>query len=189
MQIAERGGTNIETLYRAFLRNASMALVGGLLLAVLVAKLLSSSSLNAPAPPRLILYPVFAMFLLTAAVLTRMGIARFGAVRSGTISLGFYRTFDAGEEPERLRVITRHFINLFEVPVLFYVAVIIAHISHTATFLLVGLAWAFVLLRCLHSYVHLSANDVPLRVSFYAASGLVLVVFWGTLFVQLLGSS
>jgi len=45
-----------------------------------------------------------------------------------------------------------------------------------------------VILRGLHTAIHLTSNDVPMRLAAYAASGLVLLVMWGTLFLRLLFS-
>jgi len=118
-------------------------------------------------------------------VLTRMGWLRVGGVLKGTVDPDFYKTYDQGQEPEAFRLVTRHFINLFEMPVLFYVGVILAFVTHQVTFWLVGLAWAFVVLRLFHSYVHLTSNDVPTRLAGYASSGIVLVVLWVSLFTQL----
>lgn len=136
--------------------------------------------------PNLILYPVFAMFFLVAFVLARMARMRVGAVRKGDVSIRFYRTYDEGEEPKELRVVTRHFINLFEMPVLFYVGIILIYITHEVNYWLVFCAWAYVGLRYLHSYIHLGTNDVLTRFRVYFASGLVLVVMWSSLLVQLL---
>jgi hypothetical protein len=135
--------------------------------------------------PNLILYPVFAMFLLVAIVLARMRRLRFAAVRSGAVSIKYYRAYQGGEEPEALRVISRHFVNLFEMPVLFYVGVIMTYITHNASTWLVGVAWLYVALRYVHSYVHLGSNDVRVRVTVYFASAIVLLLLWASLFVQL----
>lgn len=132
-----------------------------------------------------ILYPVFAMVLLVAVVFVRMGRARVGAVRRGEMSIRFYRTYAEGEEPEPLRVITRHFINLFEMPILFYVVVLMTYATDEVTWWSVGCAWAYVAARYVHSGVHLGSNDVLLRFRVYAASALVLGVLWLTLLVQL----
>ena len=51
---------------------------------------------------------------------------------------------------------------------------------------LYGCAWLYVVLRYAHTYVHLTANDVRVRVSVYFASGIVLFLMWTTLLVQLL---
>lgn len=136
--------------------------------------------------PNHILYPVFAMFFLTAAVLMRMRKMRFAAVRKKEVRAGYYRAFAGEEEPEPLRVIARHFSNLFEVPVLFYVGAIITYITQQVSYWLVFCAWAYVALRYVHTYVHLTVNNVVVRFSVYFASGIVLTVMWASLLVQLL---
>ena len=133
-----------------------------------------------------ILYPAFAMFLLTAVVLLRMRSLRFAAVRNRDVPARYYQAFDGAVEPEPLRVISRHFANLFEVPVLFYVGLIMVYVTHQATPWLVGCAWTYVALRYAHTWVHLTRNNVIVRFSLYFASGFVLCLLWGTLLVQLL---
>ena len=135
--------------------------------------------------PTLILYPVFAMFLLVAIVLLRMRSMRFAAVKNREIGVGYYRAFQGGEEPEPLRVIARHFSNLFEVPVLFYLGVLMTYVTHHVTWWSIACAWAYVALRYAHSWIHLTSNDVVVRFSVYFASGAVLVVLWTSLLVQL----
>jgi hypothetical protein len=136
--------------------------------------------------PNLILYPVFAMFFLVAVVLLRMRAMRFAAVRNKEVRAGYYRAYQGQEEPEPLRVIARHFSNLFEVPVLFYVGAIMTYITHQVSYWLVVCAWIYVALRYVHTYVHLTTNNVIVRFSVYFASGFVLVVMWASLLVQLL---
>jgi len=138
--------------------------------------------------PHLILYPVFALFYLTAAVLVRLAYLRLGATSRGEVSIKFYRTYDTGAEPERIRVVTRHFINLLEAPVLFYVVVILTYITQRVGYGMITCAWIYVALRYVHTAVHLTANDVRLRFQIYVASGMVLVVMWTMLLVQLLRS-
>jgi hypothetical protein len=133
-----------------------------------------------------ILYPVFAMVLLVAIVLVRMARMRFSAVARGEMSARFYRTYAEGEEPEHMRVVTRHFVNLFEMPVLFYVVVILTYVTDQVGYWMIGCAWGYVGLRYLHSWVHLGSNDVLLRFRIFFASGMVLWAMWATLLVQLL---
>jgi hypothetical protein len=125
------------------------------------------------------------MFALVVVVLNRMRSMRFAAVRNREISADFYKAFQGEEEPEPLRVVARHFSNLFEMPVLFYVGLLMIYVTRQTTPWLVGCAWFYVALRYLHTYVHLTANDVRVRVGVYFASGCVLLVMWTTLFVQL----
>jgi hypothetical protein len=135
--------------------------------------------------PTLILYPMFAMFLLVGIVLLRMRSMRFAAVRRREVSVGYYRAFQGSEEPEPLRVVARHFSNLFEVPVLFYVGAIMIYVTHQVTWWLVWCAWVYVALRYVHSWVHLTSNNVIVRFGVYFASGIVLFVMWSSLLVQL----
>jgi len=133
-----------------------------------------------------ILYPVFAMFALVAGVLGRMAQLRFGAVRRGEMDPRYYKTYQGGEEPEHMRVVTRHFLNLFEMPVVFYVTVILAYVTHQVGTWMVACAWVYVAMRYAHSYVHLTSNDVLTRFRLYIGSCLVLVVMWMSLLVRLL---
>ncbi|HYC56560.1 MAG TPA: MAPEG family protein [Candidatus Binatia bacterium] len=132
-----------------------------------------------------ILYPTFAMFALTFFVLLRMRKKRFAAVRGGQIDGAYYRAFQ-GEEPEELRVVTRNFINLFEWPTLFYVVCIMIYVSGQTSAWLVFWAWTYALLRYVHTFIHLTTNNVVARFGVYFTSTMILAVMWGTLLLQLL---
>ena len=77
-------------------------------------------------------------------------------------------------------------MNLFEMPVLFYAGVILVYITHQVTYWMIGCAWAYVAFRYLHSYVHLTSNNVMVRFSLYFASAFVLTVMWSTLLAALI---
>src|SRR5262245_10371494 len=176
---------DVVSEFRRVRLGGAVAVLGGILLAAAIAAVLALAADGGEPDPKRILYPAFAMFFLVAAVLTRMGWLRVNAVLGGDVSMRFYCTFDEGDEPEALRVVTRNFINLFEMPVLFYVAVLMAYVTAQVSHWLVGLAWAYVALRVGHPSIQLSSNDVVLRLSAYAASGIVLLVLWGTLLAKL----
>lgn len=125
-----------------------------------------------------ILYPVFAMAALTFFCVGRMGIQRYSAVRRGEIDGRFYRLYKDHEEPEHLRVLTRHVVNLYEAPVLFYAISLIAFTTETVSILIVSLAWAYVALRYVHSYIHLTSNRVIYRFRCFATSQFVLIILW-----------
>jgi hypothetical protein len=128
---------------------------------------------------------MFALFLIVFGMMAR---ARFAAVGRGEMNPGFYKTYPGDEEPEHMRVFTRNFINLFEVPVLFYVVVLMTYVTHQTNAWMIGLAWAYVAARYVHSYVHLTSNDVLTRFRIYAASAVVLLLLWASLLVKLLAS-
>ncbi|MDT8320381.1 MAG: MAPEG family protein [Xanthomonadales bacterium] len=68
--------------------------------------------------------------------------------------------------------------NLFEMPLLFYVAVLLSLTLMVQDAMLVRLAWGFVVLRTLHSIVHCSYNRVMHRFVAYAFSCLFLLFIW-----------
>jgi hypothetical protein len=102
------------------------------------------------------------------------------------VDLRFFRAYRDHEEPEKLRVHSRHLVNLFEAPVLFYVIAIVALITGQGGLLPVVLAWLYVALRCAHSWVHLTSNKVLLRFRLFALSMFVLVLLWIVVFAGIL---
>jgi hypothetical protein len=131
-----------------------------------------------------LIYPMAAMVLLTAAVLVQMYRARIAAVRSGQIEIEYFRLHQGAREPEGSAKFARHFVNLFEVPTLFYVACLAAMAAQVATPAMIGLAWAYVLVRVAHAYIHLGANRLRIRRNVFAIGWLVLLVMWGHLAVS-----
>ena len=67
-----------------------------------------------------LLFPMLAMVLLTFGVAVVLFRARKRSVREGHTPVSYFRTFQGSQEPEFLAKSTRHFVNLFEVPTLFY---------------------------------------------------------------------
>lgn len=133
-----------------------------------------------------ILLPVFALFLLTVVCTFRLGYLRYTAVRRGEVDARYFRLYRGYEEPEKLRVHSRHLVNLFETPVLFYVIAIIALVSGQGGLLPVVLAWVYVALRYAHTWVHLTSNRVLLRFRLFALSMVVLVVLWAAVFAGIM---
>jgi hypothetical protein len=74
-----------------------------------------------------------------------------------------------------------NFRNLFEMPVLFYLAVLVAAMTDQVTSSVLVLAWGYVFARVLHSAIHCSYNKVMHRFRAYALSVFVLVALWGVL--------
>ena len=132
-----------------------------------------------------VLYPIFALLALTLAVMVRMGLARYRAVVRREVDHRYYEVYQ-GEEPKHLRVLSRHFSNLVETPPLFYVACLVAFVTEQQSGLVIGLAWAYVALRFLHTYIHLGPNVVALRFRVFVLSVVVLTVLLVALFIGLL---
>ena len=132
-----------------------------------------------------ILFPIVAMVVLVVFMVVRLFRSRVRALRRRNISIRFYELYQGSEEPDELRALSRHFANLFELPILFYVACIVAYVSVQVDLLLVLLAWLFVVSRYVHSYIHLTSNIVIHRFRVYGIGLAVLVLMWLTLTIHL----
>ena len=135
--------------------------------------------------PQAIVYPAIAMFGLTLCVLVSLGIARYRAVRGREVSVRFFAGYNEGEQPQRLHIMSRHLENHFEVPPIFYAAVLFTYVTDSVTVLSVVLAWLFVGLRCVHTIIHLGSNDVLQRFRVFVASVACLTGIWVALLASL----
>ena len=131
-----------------------------------------------------ILYPIFALVALTLAVGARLGFLRYRAVTRKKVDASFYLAY-VGEEPLELRITSRHLVNLLEMPVLFYIACLVAFVTHQGGNAVLGLAWTYVGLRVVHTLIHLGPNIVMWRFRVFVLSVLVMAVLWVVLFLGL----
>jgi len=136
-----------------------------------------------------IIYPAVAMFMLTISMIFLLGISRFIAIRKRQVNVKFFQQYLDGTQPERLHILGRHIQNHFEVPPLFYIGIILSIITGNTGGVSVAAAWLFVILRGIHSYIHLGKNNVSHRFFCFGASLVALSVLWGSLFVSLLQSA
>lgn len=132
-----------------------------------------------------ILHPVFALVGLTFAVLACIGVQRIRATRTGAISARDFAHGESQAVPPEVLLPNRNFMNLLEVPVLFYVACVLLYASKTADSPALVLAWAFVAFRFAHTAVHLTYNQVIHRLILFAAGNAVLLALWVRLFFLL----
>ena len=136
--------------------------------------------------PTMIFLPAAAMVLLTAVVTFRMFFERVGQMKAERIP---FRDIPSGSQMAARFADTRaadNYRNLFEAPVLFYLALVVAFASGHVAPLTLGLAWSYVALRAAHSYVHCGYNRVSHRFYLFLASNVVLWALWGVLLVGLL---
>lgn len=133
-----------------------------------------------------ILVPALALMGLTIIVVFRLAFLRLTAIRRGDINPGFFSLYRGDEEPEKLAVHSRHVTNLYEAPLLFYVVSIIAFVTDQGGSVLLSLAWAYVALRFVHSYIHLTSNNILHRFRAFGASLLVLGIIWAIVLTHIM---
>jgi hypothetical protein len=135
---------------------------------------------------RLIILPALAMVALTFIVWWRMFFTRIGQMKRERIHPQAVAT--SAQATARLTDsrAADNFRNLFELPVLFYLALVVAALTAQVTILTMSLAWAFVVMRIVHSAIQCSYNKVMHRFRAYVAGGLLLWTLWLVIGVGLL---
>jgi hypothetical protein len=128
---------------------------------------------------KLIFYPALAMAGLTFLVWWRMFFMRIGQMKRERIHPQSVAT--SAEAAARLTDsrAADNFRNLFELPVLFYLALVVTAYAQMVTPLTLTLAWVFVALRALHSYIQCTYNKVMHRFKSYVAGAVALWLLWG----------
>ena len=122
--------------------------------------------------------PVSVLALWTLLVLAMTGARRIRAAQSGRIPRNAFRLGESAEVPPDIAVVNRNFMNLLEAPVLFYVVCISLYVTRQVNTAMVALAWVYVLLRVVHSFIHLTSNRIVHRLIAHAASNFVLLAIW-----------
>jgi hypothetical protein len=136
-------------------------------------------SIGAAGPePRQLIQPIIALVGLTALVWLLMFAYRNVAVARRIASLRYYKTYSTDLPPEWVERPARAFMNLLEVPLLFYVACVLMLQTGRWDSVQLSLAWLFVALRYLHATVYIALNDVPLRFTAYAMGCITVTVIW-----------
>lgn len=135
-----------------------------------------------------IFLPMAILALWTMHVLLLIPFARIRAGKQGQVTVEDFRYGESERVPDDVRLPNRNFMNLLEVPVLFYVAGFTAFLTHNVDALIMGLAWVYLALRIGHSLVHLTYNKVMHRLSLFAISNVVISLIWWVLLYRLVTS-
>lgn len=126
----------------------------------------------------LILYPPFALVILTFGIALWMLRLRFRAVRNRELNPKYFRLNRGGKEPEQLAQVTQNYDNLLEMPILFYAVCIASLAAQQVDTVLLSLAWVYVGARLIHSYIHTTYNYLLHRMSVFLFSTACLAAMW-----------
>lgn len=129
------------------------------------------------------LYPMFAMVLLTLFVGLMTVKARFMSIKNREISMKYYQLMQGDNIPSAITLSTRCFNNMFEVPVMFYVAATLYLVLGIESTTGLFLAWAFVILRVIQACIHLGYNNVIHRLIAFWLGFFTAIAIWVNLLV------
>jgi hypothetical protein len=123
------------------------------------------------------LAPLFVQVALTFAILLGMSLTRRRAlldkkVKSKDIALR------QPKWPAQPTQFANAYLNLFELPLLFYVLTLLVLFTRQADLLFVCLSWIFVVCRAVQAYVHVTSNTQPYRSYAFRAGAAALLAMW-----------
>jgi len=124
-----------------------------------------------------ILIPMFVQVGLTFVLLFWMGALRMRAIRRGEVHAHKVLLREPNWPPRVLQVANAYH-NQLELPVLFYVVVLLAFMTRTLDVVLLVLSWMFVLARLAHAYVHVTTNRLDRRTGVFGVSAIALLLMW-----------
>ncbi|HEY0924898.1 MAPEG family protein [Rheinheimera pacifica] len=135
---------------------------------------------------KLILLPVFVQILLTSVVMVLMGKRRIRAAKNKEITVAAFKTMNLTGANEQVIATSRNFDNQFQMPMLYLFSVLFTLQLGFADLGYVVLGAVFVLLRVLHTVVHIGSNNVRLRFNIFLLGCLALWLLWLRLAWQVL---
>ncbi|NTS30408.1 MAPEG family protein [Phyllobacterium sp. BT25] len=130
-----------------------------------------------------IFWPMIALTFLICCVYAVVFLRRREAVISGQARPSDFRL--PLNEPEASVKAIRNLINLYELPVLFYVVCLSLYVVNGANILAVVLAWLFVVSRVAHTIVHITSNRLRLRQPLFMVGFILNGALWVMLALHL----
>lgn len=133
----------------------------------------------------ILFYPAFAQVILTFVLLFFTGKSRVASIRNKETKI---KDVALGQDawPQQQTQFANSYNSQFQLPVLFYTALIFADLNGLASITLLVLAWGFVVTRIAHAVIHVTTNDVSRRFYTFTAGFGLLVLMWGFVAVSLL---
>ena len=129
-------------------------------------------------PQTMLLLPVFGMVFLTIGIALWMLKLRYKAVLEDGVSAKYFKLNRGAKLPEYLVRVTQHYENLFETPLLFYVAILLLLILELNNTGYIFLAWGYFLSRLLHAYIHTVTNRLKHRKYAFMLTSVILIILW-----------
>lgn len=124
-----------------------------------------------------LVYPSLALILWIFVVLVIVFLRRKTAFASKQVRLADVAV-STEAYPQPARLAAANFANQFETPVIFFALIMLAMEVGATSYIMAGLAWAYVATRIAHTLVHVGSNDVKVRATIFAVGVAVLFGMW-----------
>ena len=103
---------------------------------------------------------------------------RVRSVRRHEVRPNDFKYGESAAVPPGVSIPNRNYMNLLELPMLFYAVCLVLYVTAGGSSVPVAVAWVYVGLRIVHSLIHLTYNQVIHRLSVFALSNAALVSLW-----------
>ena len=123
-----------------------------------------------------IFWPMIAHVALVYAVYVLIAMRRKKAVETGSARVSQFR--ENRDEPAESLFVRNNLANQFELPVLFHAVCLALFVTGGAGPVAVWLAWAFVLSRYAHAFVHVTSNRIRFRQPMFTLGFFALGAMW-----------
>jgi hypothetical protein len=124
-----------------------------------------------------ILLPMFVQVALTFVLLFWAFILRLGAIRRGEVRPESIALREP-HWPPHVQQVSNAFHNSVEMPMLFYVVVLLGLMTKTLDVTVYVLMWMFVLARVVHAAIHVTSNRLAHRTPMFLVGAIALALIW-----------
>ena len=132
-----------------------------------------------------IAFPALALVAYTLLVVgPYLLYTRAVAIQSKAMKMSQLRLMEV-KLPEAAQKASRHFVNMFEVPTLFYANTAIILATGVDSPYLATIGWIFFICRVIHSVIHLTYNNVNHRFAFFLVGAILQTVLVFNVFMAL----
>ena len=125
----------------------------------------------------LMLLPLLGQVILTFCVGLLARIRREKSVKEG-FNWRYFKTFEGEKPPRYVLQADQHLVNLFEVPMLFFAAGILAISLDTVDTVILLIASIYVISRVIHAIISLTNNRLLWRGRVFIFSTIIILVMW-----------
>jgi hypothetical protein len=132
-----------------------------------------------------IFLPMGILAFWTFVILALVPLRRLRAVREGKATPKDFKYGESARVPGEVSLPNRNYVNLFELPVLFYVVCLMFYVTSWVDIYALMLAWVFVALRVIHSLIHIMSNKLRPRMVSFILGYVALLALWCLFFVRM----
>ncbi len=123
----------------------------------------------------LIFYPILLQAFIVIVLYILLGVRKKKAAGAGQVNEERRGLYDDAW-PEEVIKVNNCIRNQFEVPVLFYVLVLMLWATGGISITAIVVAWLFAVSRVIHAWIHTGSNYVPLRRKVFTFGCLMVMV-------------